>query len=330
MSIPRSDIRLALPSKGRLEQATIGFLADAGLRVDKPNPRQYFARLPALPALTVMFQRPSDIVVSVREGTVDFGIAGLDAVEEKRGDENEIIILHEALNFGQCTLMMAVPEDWPVRTVAELRAYAPSLPQPLRVATKYPAITARFLQHHALPINLIASEGTLEVAPAMGYADMIADLVSSGQTLHDNRLRTLEDGLILKSQAVFFANRAALKTRPEAFDLARQLLEYIEAHLRAEDHYLVIANMRADAPDAIAHALFTQPDLGGLQGPTIAPVYTRQGDRWHSVSIVVHKDRLIAAVRALRAVGGSGVVVAPVTYIFEEEPERARRLNENL
>jgi ATP phosphoribosyltransferase len=327
----RTDIRLALPSKGRLEGPALEFLAAAGLRVDKPNPRQYFARIPALPELTVMFQRPGDIVVSVREGSVDFGLAGLDALEERRGEDGQVLVLHEALRFGHCALALAVPEDWPVQRVADLPGFAAARADPLRVATQYPNLTARFLRERGLPeFHLIAAEGTLEVAPAIGYADLIADLVSSGQTLRDNRLRVVEDGTILQSQAVFFANRATLRARPEALTLARQLLEYIEAYLRGQENYMVVANMRGDDPAAIARALFAQPDLGGLQGPTLAPVYTRSGELWHSVTIVVHKERLITAVKALRAVGGSGVIVSPVTYIFEEEPERARRLNEDL
>ena len=327
----RTDIRLALPSKGRLEQGALDFLAAAGLRIDKPNPRQYFARIPVLPDLTVMFQRPGDIVVSVRDGSVDFGLAGLDAVEERRGEGDEVMILHEALRFGQCYLALAVPEEWPEDRVQALAARAANLAQPLRVATQYPNLTGRFLRQAAIQdAHLIAAEGTLEVAPAIGYADMISDLVSSGQTLHDNRLRVLDDGVVLRSQAVFFANRAALRARPEVLTMARQLLEYIEAYLRGQENYMVVANMRGDSARAIADALFAQPDLGGLQGPTIAPVFTHTGEQWNAVTIVVHKDRIIPAVRALRAIGGSGVIVSPVTYIFEEEPERARRLNADL
>jgi ATP phosphoribosyltransferase len=327
----RTDVRLALPSKGRLEQAALEFLASAGLRVDKPNPRQYFARIPDLPGLTVLFQRPGDIVVSVREGSVDFGLAGLDAVEERRGQDGEVVILHEALGFGRCALALAVPEDWPVTSIAQLVSPAPPLPRTLRVATKYPHLTTRFLHGHGLHhFTLIDAEGTLEVAPAIGYADLIADLVSSGQTLHDNRLRALDDGVILQSQAALIANRAALRARPEVLALAHQLLEYVEAYLRGQENYLVVANMRGSDPAEIARALLAHPELGGLQGPTVAPVYTREGELWHSVSIVVHKDRLIPSVRALRSVGGSGVIVSPLTYLFEEEPERARRLNETL
>lgn len=327
----RTDIRLALPSKGRLEQAALQFLAAAGLRVDKPNPRQYFARIPDLPDLRVLFQRPGDIVVSVREGGVDFGLAGLDVIEERRGEAGEVLVLHEALGFGQCALALAVPEEWPVQSVADLARPAGPLPTPLRVATKYPHLTTRFLREKGVEhFTLIDAEGTLEVAPAIGYADMIVDLVSSGQTLHDNRLRAVSDGLVLRSQAALIANRAALKGRPEVLAIARQLLEYVEAYLRGQENCLVVANMRGADPDDIASRLLGHADLGGLQGPTIAPIYTRTGERWHSVTIVVHKDRLIQSVRALRSVGGSGVIVAPLAYIFEEEPERARRLNENL
>jgi ATP phosphoribosyltransferase len=326
----RQDIRLALPSKGRLEAEALDFLASSGLRVEKPNPRQYFARVPALPALTVLFQRPGDIVVSVREGSVDFGLTGLDVVEERRGQDGEVLVIHDALDFGHCTLSLAVPEDLNVTSVGELITFHASHSAPLRVATKYPALTARFLSQPHIPHTLINAEGTLEVAPAIGYADAIVDLVSSGQTLRDNRLRALDGGVVLRSQAVLIANRAALKARPEVLALAHQLLEYIEAHLRGQENYLVIANMRGADPRRIAADLLLHPELGGLQGPTIAPVYTRGGDLWHSVTIVVRKDRLIPSVEALRSVGGSGVIVSPLTYIFEEEPERARRLNENL
>ncbi|HRF49333.1 MAG TPA: ATP phosphoribosyltransferase [Anaerolineales bacterium] len=320
----RTDIRLALPSKGRLEQDALEFLADSGLRVEKPNPRQYMARIPNLPGLTVIFQRPGDIVVSVREGSVDFGITGLDVTEERRGSANEVVVIHEALGFGGCQLALAVPEEWPVERVEQLRdRYG------LRIATKYPVVTKRYLETNGVSgFSLIDVEGTLEVAPAIGYADAIVDLVSSGQTLRDNRLRALADGVVLRSQAGLIANRAALVTRPEVLTVAHQLLELVEAHLRGQENYMVVANMRGQDPDAIARALFAQPELNGLQGPTVAPVYAHTGERWHSVTIVVRKDHIIPAVKALRAVGGSGVIVTPVTYIFEEEPERARRLND--
>src|SRR3990172_9910884 len=110
-----------------------------------------------------MFERPGDIVVSVRDGSVDFGLAGLDAVEERRGDDGAVLILHEALRFGYCALALAIPEDWPATTVAGLAEAARALPHPLRVATPYPNLTRRFLAGQGVsPVTLIAAEGTLE------------------------------------------------------------------------------------------------------------------------------------------------------------------------
>lgn len=329
----RSDIRLALPTKGRLEGEALEFLAAAGLRVDKPNPRQYEARLPALPNVGVLFQRAGDIVVSVRDGSTDFGIAGLDTVRERAGNNHGVVVLHDALGFGQCTLALAVPEGWAgVKTVADLAQRSRALDasgRPLRVATKFPNLVGEFLEKHSVaPFRLIAAEGALEAAPSIGYADMIADLVSTGTTLRDNRLRPLADGVVLKSQACLIANRTALRARPELLAVAHELLEMIEAHLRAEAYHLVFANMRGDSPEAIAERMFAQDELSGLQGPTISRVIVR-GDSsqpWFAVNIIVRKDHLSPAIAALRRIGGSGVVVSPVTYIFEEEPVRYRAL----
>ena len=326
--LSQQTIRLSLPSKGRLEIDALEFLAAAGLKIFKPNPRQYQAELPALPELGVIFQRPGDIVVSVRQGSIDFGITGLDMIEEKRGDRDETIILHDSLGFGGCALMLAVPEAWKeVTDVASLKEYAAAVKTPLRVATKFPVLTERFLNQNNIAHTLISAEGTLESAPTIGYADMISDLVSSGQTLADNRLRPLSDGVIQKSQAVLIANRKALQTHPNVLEMARRLLEYIEAHLRAKDNSLVIANMRGDNPEVITQKIFNETQFGGLQGPTISPIGVRDGSpNWYSVSIVVRRDLLPQAISQLRLIGGSGIIVTPLTYIFEEEPPRYKAM----
>jgi len=322
--LSQQTIRLSLPSKGRLESDALDFLSAAGLRVFKPNPRQYQAELPALPELGVIFQRPGDIVVSVRQGSIDFGITGLDMIEEKRGNNGDILILHDSLGFGSCALTLAVPEIWKTVTdIESLKEYAASLKSLLRVATKFPVLTERFLNQNNISHTLIAAEGTLESAPTIGYADMISDLVSSGQTLLDNRLRPLPDGVIQRSQAVLIANRKALQTRPEVLEMARRLLEYIEAHMRAKENLLVIANMRGESAELIAQKIFTQTNVGGLQGPTISPVVVRDdGPHWYSATVVVRRDHLPQAISELRLIGGSGIIVSPITYIFEEEPPR--------
>lgn len=328
----QNAVRLSLPSKGRLAEDALAFLQSCGLSVYKPNPRQYEATIPALPDLTVLFQRPADIVVSVRDGSVDFGITGIDVIEERRGENGNVMVLHDALGFGACALCLAVPEAWSgVETVAHLRQYVEQLGRPLRVATKYPVLTARFLREAGISHVLISAEGTLETAPAIGYADMISDLVSSGQTLRDNRLRPLTDGVIQPSQAALIANRSSLQRSPQALQIARQLLEYIEAYLRARDEVAIFANMRGTSPEELAARIFTQPTIAGLQGPTISRVIVRSGDpNWYAVNVIVPRSRLFQAISELRAIGGSGVVVVPVNYIFEEEPPRYTAMLKSL
>jgi ATP phosphoribosyltransferase len=321
---PEPTVRISLPSKGRLAEDALEFLSACGLKVYKPNPRQYEARIPALPELHVLFQRPADIVVSVRDGSVAFGITGIDVIEERKGDNGSVLMLHDNLGFGQCALNLAVPEAWSdVQDVESLRSRAAAMAHPLRIATKYPNLTGRFLDAWGIAYTLISAEGTLETAPAIGYADMISDLVSSGQTLRDNRLKPLADGLIQPSQAALIANIDTLKTNPTALKVARQLLEFFEAHLRASESLAIFANIRGTSPEAIAERIFSQPAIAGLQGPTVSRVIVREQDpNWYAVNIIVNRNEIFTAITELRAIGASGVVVMPLTYIFDEEPPR--------
>ena len=303
-------LRISIPSKGRLAEDSLNFLAACGLEVYKPNPRQYEAR----------------------NGSVDFGVTGLDVLAEYRGSNGDILPLHSALQFGACSLDVIVPDTWgDVNCMADLTRVQAKLGRPLRVATKFPNAAAPFFEQNGLTdANFIAAEGTLEIAPTIGYADLITDLVSTGTTLRDNHLKRLEDGQILLSQACLIANRAALKQNPAVLAIARTLLEYFSAHLRASKAASVFVNMRGDSPEAIAEKMFTKKVIGGLQGPTFSPIITRQGERWHAAHLIVRKDQLAQAIAELRSIGGSGVVVAPVTFIFEEEPEEYRAMLEAL
>ncbi len=316
------EIRLALPSKGVLAEISRDLLEQAGLRVHHPNPRQYEASIPNLPEVKVLFQRPGDVVVSVRDGSVDFGITGGDVLAEKRGPNGKIMVIHPALGFGQCTLNVIVPETWETTDcMADLKTKEASLGRPLRVATKFPLQAEAFFRQHGLETaEFISAEGTLEIAPPIGYADLIIDLVSTGTTLRDNRLKKLSDGLILESQGCLIANRACLKDNPAALKIARTLLEFIVAYLRARENVSIFANMRGETPEIIAERIYGQKVIRGLQGPTMSPVITHEGEKWFAAHLVVRKDQLAQAIAELRSVGGSGVVVSPVSYIFEEEP----------
>ncbi len=327
-----SGIRLGIPSKGPLGESTLDLLEHAGLKVHKPSLRMYVAEIPSLPELTVLFQRPGDLVTSVREGSLDYCITGLDVFSEQEMPDDPTLLIHPALGYGQCTLNVIVPEMLvEVNSMSDLKEWQSSLERLLRVATKFPNLTRAFLNKHLIfDFELIYAEGTLEITPTIGSADIITDLVSSGSTLRDNRLKRLSDGLILSSQACLVANRQNLKNKPEALRTARLLLEFIAAHLRAKECVSVFVNMRGDSPESIAKQMFAQPLLSGLQGPTISPVVSRYNESWYAAHLVVRKAQLVTAIAELREIGGSGVVVSPVTYIFEEEPEECRRMIEML
>jgi ATP phosphoribosyltransferase len=325
----RTDIRIALPSKGRMEAPTREFLAHCGFDVKQSVTRSYMGAIGALPGVTVLFQRPRDIAVSVANGGVDFGITGYDVIADT--DSNgETQVLHDALGFGKCKVVVAVPETWSdVMTMADLARRAQHMQAPLRVVTKYHRITADFMRRHGVqPFTLIDAEGSLEVVPEIGYADIVVDITETGATLQQNRLRAISDGVILHTQASLVANRQSL-ARPEVMSTAVTMLEYFEAHLRAEGYVMLFANMRGDSAEVVAHAMRTQTTLGGLQGPTLSPVYVSHGsERWFAVNLVVRRRELTDAIQQLRSIGGSGVVVTPVTYIFEEQPDRVRALRE--
>lgn len=328
MEKSQRKIRIALPSKGRLSEETLNLLEKSGLAVKKPNPRQYEAQIPALPEVTVLFQRAGDIALSVRDGIVDFGITGFDVVSEKQNGGDRILVMLEKLGFGECSLCAIVPETDPeINQMKDLPRLVSAGQEKLRVATKFPNLTRAFFERSGLSnVTFIVAEGALEIAPVIGYADMITDLVSTGTTLRDNRLRVLEDGLILESQACLIGNRDNLLDSKEVMRVARQLLEFIVAYLRAENNVSVFANIRGDSPEVVADLILAQKVIRGLQGPTISRVITHQGEDWYAAHLIVAKPQLADAIQELRAIGGSGVVVSPVSYIFEEEPAAYRRM----
>ncbi|PKO06742.1 MAG: ATP phosphoribosyltransferase [Chloroflexi bacterium HGW-Chloroflexi-3] len=328
----KRNIRISLPSKGRLAEDCLDFLEESGLKIYKPNPRQYEATIPALPGVTVIFQRATDIVASVQDGSIDFGITGYDVVAESLGEDQDFIIIHDALGFGHCSLNLAIPEGWrDVTSLAGLVEYANKLNRPLRIATKYKNLVTQFFEPANLDLQLVSSEGTVEIAPAIGYADMICDVVSSGLTLSDNRLCMIQNGRILDSQAMLIGNKQTLLSDPEVLKTARILIEFFEAHLIGKDKLAVFANMRGENPQAIAQRIFDSTTIQGLQGPTISQVIVKNADQnWFAVNIIVSKTEIYKAISELRAIGGSGVIVIPVSYVFDEEPPRYRKLLEKL
>jgi len=319
-------IRMGIPSKGRMASETQEFFDSCGFKIRR-NRQQYVGWLEGFPNIQMVFQRQKDIINGVLNGNLAFGIVGLDILTELTlEDPDKIVIIHDDLVFGKCTLEVSIPENWKEITMKDLEQRN----QILRIASKFPLLTKDFFNRYNLDFELIKAEGTIEVTPTLGYSDIIVDLVSTGQTLKDNRLRRLQDGCILQSQACFIANRKILKRNQIVLDISRTFLEYFEATIRAKDYVSVFINMRGKDPENIAKKMFTQENLKGLQGPTISPVISSEGGSWFAIHIIVEKRKLTETIRALREIGGSGVVVSPTLFIFEEEPKRYKELVKNL
>lgn len=318
-------LRLALPSKG-MEEATLEFFRSCGLSINRTNPRQYRATIPALPGVEVLFQRANDIFAKVDEGSVDLGVTGYDIVREHQYEDDNVVLLYEALGYGHCALVVAVPEGWidvsSMVDLAQISADLRSRGRELSVATKYPNLTRQFFYDHGINyFRLVESSGALEAAPQLGYADLIVDLTSSGVTLRENRLKTIAGGQIIASQACLIGNRRTLATSPEKLELTRTILELIEAHLRSRDYYSITANIRAESAEAVARRVTARAEIAGLRGPTIARVYPKLGadENWFAVTVVVESKLLISAVDALRRAGASDITVISVKYVFESK-----------
>ncbi len=297
-------------------------MRDCGLPVRRPNARRYTATVPALPGVEVLFQRTADITSKVEEGSAELGINGLDRLLEFREEERRAAVLVENLGYGRCELVLAVPDSWlDVTSLADLADLALEFRQEgkqLRIATKYPRLLSDFLHDRGVNyFTLAPASGTLEAAPVAGYADLIADLTATGATLRENRLKTLEDGTILSSQACLLANAETLAVSPGALGLARALTDMVEAHLRAGPYYRLTANVQGPTADAVSAMILERPSLAGLRGPTVARVYSAQAQDWFAVSLLVKRDRLLEAVDHLRSCGAEDVAASQLSYLFD-------------
>jgi ATP phosphoribosyltransferase len=324
-----------------MAEPTLDFLRSCDLRVVQTNPRQYTATIPALPHVEAMFQRVTDIVYKVADGTVDMGITGLDVVHEIAGSFDEVIILHENLHYGSCQLLLAVPEAWiDVDTMADVvdvsLDFREHKRRNLRVGTKFTNLARQFLHQHGVHhFTLVEAEGAIEAAPMLGYADIIIDLSATGTTLRENHLKPINDGILLESNACLIGNLRRLRDCPPVLDTARVLLEVIDAALSGRNYCQLTANVRGASAEAVAHAVAASPVTRGLQGPTVAPIYasnTPESDdgQWYSATITVQSANLIDAVAHLRSIGGTQTTVVPVRYVFMPYSSSYQRLLELL
>ncbi len=295
MSTPRQRLRLAVQKSGRLSDKSRSLLTRAGMDCEWRSGR-LDGRCLDFP-LDLMLVRDDDIPQYVAEGVCDLGIVGRNVVEEHFGGGDERIQVLRPLGFGHCRLSVAVPERSGVRQVAELGG--------TRIATSYPNIVKRYLAAQGLSAHLVEMAGSVEIAPALGVADAVCDLVSTGSTLDSNGLREL--AVVLRSEAVLVRTGRSLDPVLESH-LAR-LQARLSGVLRAEQAKYIMMNAPAEAVDRLRGI------IPGMEEPTVIPLGTDR--RRVAVHAVAPEPIFWETMERLKEAGASSILVVPIEKIIE-------------
>ncbi|HEV7809801.1 MAG TPA: ATP phosphoribosyltransferase [Candidatus Limnocylindrales bacterium] len=289
MNVDRTGdrLRLAVPNKGRLVEPTVQLLHDAGLEFEEHD-RSLVARVRNFD-LDILFVRTNDVIEFVSDGVADLGITGDDLLAETGAPLPRL----RPLGYGRCRLAAAVPSDSSLRALADLDG--------LRVATAHPNTARRFFEQAELGVEVVPISGAVEVAPRLGLADAIVDLVSSGSTLVMNGLRPIAD--VLASEAVLVANPVALVERRAAIDAVDTMLSAVIA---ARDRKYLMMNAPAERLDDLERL------LPGLESPSVIPL-AHPG--MIAIHAVVGADDVWSLLPRLKAAGASGILVLPIEKI---------------
>ncbi len=277
-------LRIAVQKSGRLYEESVKLLGECGidLRNVKDRLRTESDSFP----LEVFFFRDDDIPQYVEDGVADIGIVGENVLLEK----NKKAAIVEELGFGKCRLSIAVPRSQPYEGIASLKNK--------RIATSYPFLVNSYLRQHNVEADIHEISGSVEIAPGIGLADVVADLVSSGSTLFMNGLKEVET--ILQSQAVLIKNNQ-LGAGP--LQLLDKLLFRIRSVKKAKRTKYVLLNAPNDRlKDIIAL-------LPGMKSPTVLPL-AESG--WSSVHSVLNEDEFWDRIEQLKAAGAQGILVVPI------------------
>ena len=215
-------VTIGLPSKGRLKDKAISFFDKNGLKIlQSKKERNYFGAIENKPNIKIIFLHAKEIIQRLGDGTLDIGVSGLDLLNESDKNLRDKISIKRKLDFGNASLVIAVPDDWiDVQTIADLEEVSFDIRakknRRLRVATKYPNLTNDFLISKGVTqYKIIPSLGATETYPFIGSSEIITDITSTGKTLADNNLRVLKDGQIIKSAAcLMFAKKKAANLQP--------------------------------------------------------------------------------------------------------------------
>jgi len=324
-----NNISFAIPVSGALYDGSLKLLNKCGLNISRPNDRVYTAKIPALQGVDIMFQRQSDIPARLDSNVADIGVVGLDSFYEKKIDNGNSIVIIDNLGFGASDMVLAVPEAWlDVKNLADLADLSFEMRekgQDLRIATKYPRLVTRFLNQNSIYyFNIVDASGGIEVAPYIGYADMICDITATGNTLRQNRLKIIENGTVFSSQAALVANIENISKKTNSIELAKAIIEKIEAHLNSRKFIRVTVNLSLDDlgisnPEELISVVGSNPTLHGLKGPSFSNVITNEPGVWVSLELIIANDQLLDCVNELRALGGVSITTSELGMIFYKD-----------
>ncbi|MBI5170074.1 MAG: ATP phosphoribosyltransferase [Candidatus Eisenbacteria bacterium] len=282
-------LRIALPNKGRLAEETRELFTDAGLDVRAASTRALTASLGG--EFEAIFVRAQDIPEFVADGAAEAGVTGFDLVSESGRDLETLL----DFGFGRCRLVVAAKDDCGYAGVADLA-------RAKRVATSFPRLTRRWFEGQGIAIEVVPVSGAAEIAPHLGIADVVVDLVSTGSTLRVNGLREL--ATLTESTARLIARPGAADGDGARAQSVRELVTALESVLRARGQRYLMANVPRTALDRVKAV------LPGLNGPTVTEVMN--GGTIVAVHAVVPAQGIYRTIAELRAVGAEGILVTRI------------------
>lgn len=277
-------LRIAVQSKGRLFEDTMALLAEADIKL--PTSKRTLLTQSSNFPVEVLFLRDDDIPQCVASGVADLGIVG----ENEFAERNENAEVVYRLGFSKCRLSLAIHKeiDYPGLEWFNGR----------KIATSYPGILKRFLKEKGIQADIHVITGSVEIAPGIGLADAIFDIVSSGSTLISNNLKEVE--VIMKSEALLIGNKNMTAEKKEVL---QELLFRLNAVKAAEDKKYVLMNVPTDKIKDIIEV------LPGIKSPTIMPLAT---EGWSSIHTVLDQKCFWEIIGKLKAIGAQGILVLPI------------------
>ena len=277
-------LRIAVQSKGRLYEETMKLLEEAGIKLDKAK-RVLLLSAKDFP-VEVLFLRDDDIPESVANGVADVGIVGENEYVEK-GAKARLV---KRLGFSKCRLSLAIPKDEDYGSVAWFNGKT--------IATSYPEILKNYLAQRGVRADLHVITGSVEIAPGIGLADAIFDIVSSGCTLVSNQLNEVE--VVMISEALLIAHPSLSSEKQSILD---ELLFRFEAIQQAEGKKYVLLNAPKDKVNEIIEV------LPGMKSPTVTPLANGE---WVSVQSVIAEKHFWEIIGKLKSLGAEGILVLPI------------------